>query len=61
MKWLLLLTAGALMAADTNWPQWRGPLQHGNAPTARNLPVQWSESEGLLWKTKMPSWSAATP
>ena len=61
MKWLLPLTAGALMAADTNWPQWRGPSQHGSAPTARNLPVQWSETEGLRWKTKMPSWSAATP
>jgi outer membrane protein assembly factor BamB len=61
MKWLLLLTAGALMAADTNWPQWRGPSQRGSAPTARNLPIKWSETEGLRWKTKMPSWSAATP
>ncbi len=61
MVLLLLLTAGALMAADSNWPQWRGPSQHGSAPTAKNLPVKWSETEGLLWKTKMPSWSAATP
>ncbi len=49
------------MAADSNWPQWRGPSQHGSSPSAKNLPVKWTETEGLLWKTKMPSWSAATP
>lgn len=48
-------------AADVNWPQWRGPVSLGSAPAAKDLPVKWSETEGILWKTKMPSWSAATP
>jgi hypothetical protein len=44
-----------------NWPQWRGPNSNGTAPGARNLPVTWTQTENVLWKTKLPSWSAATP
>jgi hypothetical protein len=44
-----------------NWPQWRGPNSNGTAPGAKNLPVTWTQTENVLWRTKMPSWSAATP
>jgi outer membrane protein assembly factor BamB len=44
-----------------NWPQWRGPNLNGSAPGTQNLPVTWSQTENVLWKSKMPSWSAATP
>jgi outer membrane protein assembly factor BamB len=44
-----------------NWPQWRGPQSNGSAPSARDLPVQWGPEQNVLWRTKMPSWSAATP
>lgn len=47
-------------AAD-EWPQWRGPRLDGTSLTARNLPVRWSETENVVWRTKLPSWSAATP
>jgi outer membrane protein assembly factor BamB len=50
--------AGGLWA---NWPHWRGPESNGSAPKARNLPVKWSDSQNILWRTKLPSWSAATP
>jgi outer membrane protein assembly factor BamB len=50
--------AGCLWA---NWPQWRGPESNGTAPKARDLPVTWSNSQNILWRTKLPSWSAATP
>jgi outer membrane protein assembly factor BamB len=46
---------------SANWPQWRGPNSNGTAPAARNLPVTWTQTENVLWRTKMPSWSAATP
>ena len=49
------------LQADDNWPQWRGPNLNGSNTTARNLPVSWSETENVVWRTKMPSWSAATP
>lgn len=55
---LCLVLAGSLSA---NWPQWRGPNSNGSAPGARDLPTHWTQTEGVLWRTKMPSWSAATP
>jgi outer membrane protein assembly factor BamB len=61
MKRLLIgsvIVAGILQA---NWPQWRGPESNGSSPAAKNLPVTWSQTENVLWRTKLPSWSAATP
>lgn len=53
-----LAAAGSLRA---NWPQWRGPNSNGSTKTARNLPVKWTQTENVVWRTKLPSWSAATP
>lgn len=58
---ITLLGFVAAVAQDTYWPQWRGPRATGHAPKAHDLPVKWSETENILWKAKMPSWSAATP
>ena len=44
-----------------NWPQWRGPNSNGATTAVRNLPVTWSETENVLWRVKLPNWSAATP
>jgi outer membrane protein assembly factor BamB len=55
---IAVVLTGCLWA---NWPQWRGPESNGTAPKARNLPVTWSDSQNILWRTKLPSWSAATP
>jgi outer membrane protein assembly factor BamB len=54
----------AALSADllaANWPQWRGPNSNGSTTEARDLPVTWSQTENVLWRTKLPSWSAATP
>src|SRR5262249_24276280 len=58
-----LTVAGLLLAGSTgtNWPQWRGPNSDGSAPDAHDLAVKWSPTENVLWRTKLPSWSAATP
>ena len=50
-----------LCAADSNWPQWRGPLFNGSSPSASGLAVEWTDEENVLWKAELPSWSAATP
>ncbi len=55
---VILIVSGSLLA---NWPQWRGPNSNGSAPDARDLPVSWSQTENVLWRTATPSWSAATP
>lgn len=59
----LLVAAFAARGADAgaNWPQWRGPLFNGANPSAKNLPVEWDTEKNIVWKTAMPSWSAATP
>ncbi len=38
---LALATAGHL-AAESNWPQWRGPLFNGSSPTATGLATEWT-------------------
>jgi outer membrane protein assembly factor BamB len=58
-RFALIFTITAALHA--NWPQWRGPNSNGTAPSARNLPVSWTQTENVRWRTKMPSWSAATP
>ena len=56
-----LLSALLLAAAESNWPQWRGPLFNGSNPAASDLAVEWTTEQNVVWKTEMPSWSAATP
>src|SRR5262245_17999504 len=58
------LSLAGLVMADaqrSNWPQWRGPNLDGSAPNAHDLAVTWSPTENVLWRTKLPSWSAAIP
>ena len=47
-------------AGTQNWPQWRGPLGTGVAPSA-NPPTKWSESENVKWKVKLPGKGSSTP
>ncbi|HYO26391.1 MAG TPA: PQQ-binding-like beta-propeller repeat protein [Lacipirellulaceae bacterium] len=56
------LGAGPLASAsraDRSWPQFRGPGGQGIANDAE-LPLTWSESEGVRWKTALPGrgWSS---
>src|SRR5437667_42299 len=57
----ILLGFTLVVAAEANWPQWRGPEFHGSSPSAKNLALSWSRTDNVLWRTKLPSWSAATP
>ncbi len=57
---VLLAAVSSLGLAQENWPQWRGPFQNGVCDST-TLPMKWSVSENIKWKTSLPSWSAATP
>lgn len=52
------LSALTVLSAD-NWPQFRGPTGDGHS-TAKNLPVKWTETENVRWKTPIhdKGWSA---
>jgi outer membrane protein assembly factor BamB len=57
---LLLAPTHPLHAAPpTDWPQFRGPTGDGHSP-ARNLPLRWSATENVAWKTAVPGngWSS---
>ncbi len=46
-------------ARAADWPQWRGPAGQGHS-TANNLPLTWSETENIAWKTPLAGkgWSS---
>ena len=44
-----ILTTSLTLAGD-NWPQFRGPTGDGHSD-AVGLPVTWSETENIVWKT----------
>ncbi|MBS1812232.1 MAG: PQQ-binding-like beta-propeller repeat protein [Acidobacteria bacterium] len=54
---LLLLLSLPVLAQD--WPEFRGPSGQGHA-TERGLPLTWSESQHIKWKTVIPGkgWSS---
>jgi outer membrane protein assembly factor BamB len=57
---IILFVGTGFAQAEENWPQWRGPHQNGISD-AVNLPLKWSLTENIKWKTPLPSWSAGTP
>ncbi len=57
---LAFAAAAAAATPNDNWPEWRGPLQTGVAPSA-NPPTTWSETNNVKWKVKLPGSGQATP
>lgn len=62
---LLLALVPALGQAEIGWPDFRGPWRDGHvtasdAHEAAGLPLTWSESEHVTWKTPLPlkGWSS---
>jgi outer membrane protein assembly factor BamB len=56
----ILWLPAAVAGTEDDWPQWRGPTLDG-VSTSTALPTKWSETENVVWKVPLPSWSAATP
>ncbi len=57
---LLLITLHARFAYSQDWPQFRGPAGQGHASEAA-LPVEWSETENLMWKIPVPGQGWSSP
>lgn len=43
-----------------NWPHWRGPAASG-VSTETGLPSKWSETEGVVWKSKIRGLGVSSP
>jgi outer membrane protein assembly factor BamB len=49
-----------LRAASTDWPEFRGPTGDGQV-SATGLPLRWSETNNVRWKTEIPLRGWSTP
>ena len=59
--WALFATlATYATSADKNWPGFRGPGGLG-VSTERELPVEWSGTENVAWKTDLPGSGGSSP
>src|SRR5882762_8162286 len=62
---LLLLTLGR-PAAQAEWPEFRGPWGDGHVSAPGDtkpigLPLHWSETNNIKWKTEIPDRGWSTP
>jgi outer membrane protein assembly factor BamB len=53
--------AGPIVYAATDWPWWRGPTRNGVAAPDQKPPLQWSESENVVWKSLIPGRGHGSP
>src|SRR5262245_43097775 len=53
-------TSGSNAANSSNWAQWRGPDSQGVSGDT-NLPVEWSETKNVMWKTALPGRGFSQP
>ncbi len=57
---LFSVLGGVAAGADIEWPQFRGPGGQGHT-SAKRLPVTWSESENVSWKSAIPGEGHSSP
>ncbi|MCC6144168.1 MAG: PQQ-binding-like beta-propeller repeat protein [Candidatus Hydrogenedentes bacterium] len=62
VSWLVLGILGAmcLPVCAADWTDWRGPTQDGRTE-ATGLPLTWSETEHVTWKTAIHDLGFSTP
>jgi outer membrane protein assembly factor BamB len=57
---LIALVSFAAAVRAEDWPGWRGPRGDGTSQ-GRNLPLTWSESSNVRWKTPIPGKGHSSP
>ncbi|MEI7901936.1 MAG: PQQ-binding-like beta-propeller repeat protein [bacterium] len=55
-----LVLAVASSGLAENWPSWRGPRGDGTS-LETGVPVKWSATENVIWKTELPGIGHAAP
>jgi outer membrane protein assembly factor BamB len=55
-----LMTAPQLKGAE-GWPEWRGSNGQGIVVSTKPIPVSWSETSNVEWKTSVPGEGHSTP
>ncbi|HMJ88643.1 MAG TPA: PQQ-binding-like beta-propeller repeat protein [Candidatus Acidoferrum sp.] len=57
----VLFVSATHAAAQPEWPDYRGPRGEGHAVSASKLPLEWSETNNVKWKTPIPHKGISTP
>lgn len=57
---LLVTVICCTFTARADWTDWRGPTQQGLTDAAA-LPLQWSETENIMWRTEIHDLGHSTP
>lgn len=60
MRYLLFLLLSTGGVSAENWPCWRGPRLDGTS-AEKNIPIHWSATSNVLWKTELPGVGHASP
>ncbi len=58
---LLTVSVCLSQSARADWPEFRGPNGDGKVEGNRGLPLHWSETENVKWKTAIPNRGWSTP
>jgi outer membrane protein assembly factor BamB len=57
---IAVVAANQATKSNEYWPQWRGPLANGVAPTG-DPPIEWASDKNIKWKVEIPGRGSATP
>jgi outer membrane protein assembly factor BamB len=55
------MMAWAAHGARPEWPDFRGPRGDGHVVSSGKLPITWSETNNVAWKTPLPHKGISTP
>jgi len=55
----LIAMSFATVAADDDWPRWRGPADDGVA--RGDVPAEWSDSKNVAWRVPIPGRGFSSP
>ncbi|HLJ94674.1 MAG TPA: PQQ-binding-like beta-propeller repeat protein [Gemmataceae bacterium] len=57
---VLAMVFATMSASGESWPRFRGPNGTGIAAD-KDIPVEWNDKEGVLWKTAIPGLGNSSP
>ncbi len=57
----ILADENAVVAEAGEWPWWRGPSFDGAADSSQSPPINWSDTESILWRTPIPGRGHGSP
>lgn len=50
-----------IAVSSADWPWWRGPQRNGIATPGKPVPLQWTETKNIVWKTPLPGRGHGSP